>query len=71
MYSLAKHCEIVDKKNERNRDRIIAGMKDKNMSKHIHLRALDSDVTLDVVVQMLRNHELVHDTGMNGADVNR
>ncbi|XP_043232854.1 uncharacterized protein K02A2.6-like [Amphibalanus amphitrite] len=36
-------------------------MKDKNMSKQIQLRALDSDVTLEVVVQMLRNHELVHD----------
>ena len=70
MYSLVEHCDFADK-NERIRDRIIAGMKDRHMSKQIQLLALDSDVTLDVVVQMLRNHELVHYPGMNNADVNR
>ena len=69
VHCLAEHCQFADK-NERIRDRIIAGMRDKNMSKQIQLRALDSDVTLEVVVQMLRNHDLVHDPSTT-SNVNR
>ena len=69
VHCLAEHCQFDDK-NARIRDRIIAGMRDKNMSKQIQLRALDSDVTLDVVVQMLHNHELVH-VPNSASNVNR
>ena len=61
MYSQAEHCELEDK-NERIRDRIIAGMNERNKSKRLQLSAIDSDITLNVVVEMLRNHELVQDT---------
>ena len=58
LFSQADKCDFTDKQ-ERLRDRLLAGMRDKELSKKIQLKALEESVTLDTVIQMLRNTDII------------
>ena len=58
LFAQADKCDFADKQ-ERLRDRLLAGMKDKELSKKIQLKALEESVTLDTVIQMLRNTDII------------
>ena len=62
LFAQADKCDFADKQ-ERLRDRLLAGMKDKELSKKIQLKALEESVTLDTVIQMLRNTDIIETTG--------
>ena len=59
LYALAEHCDF-ENQHERIRDRLIAGMKNKELSMKIQLRAMDEDITLEKVVTMMRNMDIVN-----------
>ena len=58
LFSQADKCDFTDKQ-ERLRDRLLAGMRDKELSRKIQLKALEESVTLDTVIQMLRNTDII------------
>ena len=58
LFTQADKCDFADKQ-ERLRDRLLAGIKDKELSKKIQLKALEEAVTLDTVIQMLRNTDII------------
>ena len=58
LFAQADKCDFTDKQ-ERLRDRLLAGMKDKELSKKIQLKALEESVTLDTVIHMLRNTDII------------
>ena len=55
----AEKCDFGATKSERVRDRLIAGMLDKQMSRKVQLQALDESVTMDKVIAMMRSSDLV------------
>ena len=59
LFAQAEKCNFSDRQ-ERIRDRLIAGMKDQDLSRKIQLKALEGDVTLDAVINMMRNVDLVN-----------
>ena len=56
LYELAEHCEFGTQRDERIRDRIVIGIRDKSLSQKLQMR---SDLNLDIAVQMARQSELV------------
>ena len=57
LYQLAESCGYSDaSKGEHIRDRIVCGIRDKNLSKEMQLKP---DLTLDKAVELARHHELV------------
>ena len=59
LLTVAEKCNFGPTKSERIRDRLIAGMSNKKLSKKIQLEALETDVTMNKVVTMMRNAEIV------------
>ena len=56
LYVLAPDCDFGDNKNEFIRDRIVAGIRDKDVSKQLQMK---SDLTLDVAIEMARQAETI------------
>ena len=56
---LAEKCSFGDTKAERIRDRLIAGMINKELARKIQIQALEIDMTLEKVIDMLRSCDLV------------
>ena len=54
----AEKCNFSDRQ-ERIRDRLVAGMKDQDLSRKIQLKSSEDDITLDMVINMMRNVDLV------------
>lgn len=54
LYELAEHCEFRDKCDEHIRDRLIVGIKDKELSHRFKLKA---DLTLAEVIEQARQAE--------------
>ena len=59
LFAQAEKCNFTDRQ-ERIRDRLVAGMKDQELSRKIQLKALEDDVALDAVISMMRNVDLVN-----------
>ena len=59
LFAQAERCNFSDRQ-ERIRDRLVAGMRDQDLSRKIQLKALENDVTLDEVINMMRNVDLVN-----------
>ena len=56
---MAEKCGFGDTKSERIRDRLISGMSNKELAKKIQIQALDTDITLEKVIAMMRSCDLV------------
>ena len=56
---MAEKCEFGDTKSERIRDRLISGMSNKQLARKIQIQALDTDITLERVIAMMRSCDLV------------
>ena len=56
---VAEKCEFGDTKSERIRDRLISGMSNKELARKIQIQALDTDITLEKVIAMMRSCDLV------------
>ena len=71
MFSLAEHCNFSDA-DERIRDRLISGMSDKELSRKIQLKSLEEEVSVNTVISMMRNVEIVSGRDNSGpSDVSR
>lgn len=71
LFALAEHCNFSDQE-ERIRDRLISGMYDRELSRKVQLKSLEEDVTVNTVISMMRNVEIVsghHNSG--SSDVSR
>ena len=56
LYELAENCEFGDKRDEHIRDRLVVGIRDKELSQKFQLTA---DLTLAQVIQQVRQQEEV------------
>ena len=71
LFSLAEHCNFSDA-DERIRDRLISGMSDKELSRKIQLKSLEEEVSVNTVISMMRNVEIVSGRDNSGpSDVSR
>ena len=57
--TLAQKCDFGDTRSERIRDRLISGMMNKELSRKIQIEALETEITLEKVITMLRSCDLV------------
>ena len=56
LYEIAEHCDFTTSRVQQIRDRIVAGILDKNVSQKLQLRA---DLTLEAAIQIARQSEMV------------
>ena len=71
LFSLAEHCNFTDA-DERIRDRLISGMSDRELSRKIQLKSMEEDVSLNAVISMMRNVEIVNGRDSSGQpDISR
>ena len=71
LFSLAEHCNFTDA-DERIRDRLISGMSDRDLSRKIQLKSMEEDVSLNAVISMMRNVEIVNGRDSSGPpDISR
>lgn len=63
LLTLAQKCDFGDSRGERIRDRLISGMNNKELSRKIQIEALQTDITLDKVITMLRSCDIVDHAG--------
>ncbi|XP_043203586.1 uncharacterized protein K02A2.6-like [Amphibalanus amphitrite] len=71
-YRLASGLHKEDDADERIRDRLISGMSDRELSRKIQLKSLEEEVSMNTVITMMRNVEIVNSRDSSGPfDVNR
>ena len=58
LYNLATNCNFGDLKDELIRDRIVVGIRDASLSKHLQM---DPELTLEKAKRLVRQREAVHD----------
>ena len=68
LHELAEHCDFGEKEDEHIRDRLIAGMLDKELSHDLQME--QEDLTLTRAVDTARHKELVQSNQSEGASVN-
>lgn len=57
LYELAEHCEFSGKRDEHIRDRLVVGIRDKELSRKFQLKA---DLTLPEVIEQVRQAEEIN-----------
>ena len=64
LYKLSENCDFGANRNENIRDRLVVGIRDKDLSKRLQLI---KDLTLNVAVQMVRQaEEVTHQVSQQG-----
>ena len=70
LLTLAQKCDFGETRSERIRDRLISGMTNKELSRKIQIQALETEITLEKVISMLRSCDIV-DQGGHEQEIDR